>query len=144
MPARRVHPGHRCGPFPERGDPWESMDEAVGSLDPLLRLASGTRAGGEAAEGGWRPQKPLIEIARTKTRDEAMAALEVWRSRHPVAAALLQPVDILVDGMRGPSSIWYRIRINLQHVPQPQRPPQEDLIADYSPWEGYSGRQVRR
>jgi hypothetical protein len=42
----------------------------------------------------------------------------------------------LVDGMRGPSSIWYRIRINLQHVPEDQRPPQEELIADYSPWKG--------
>jgi hypothetical protein len=41
---------------------------------------------------------------------------------------------VLVDGMRGPSSIWYRIRINLQHVPDDQRPPQEELIADYSPW----------
>ena len=43
--------------------------------------------------------------------------------------------------MRGPSSIWYRIRINLQHVPEDQRPPQEPLLADYSPWENYSGPQ---
>jgi hypothetical protein len=41
--------------------------------------------------------------------------------------------------MRGPSSIWYRVRINLQHVPAEQRPPQEELIADYSPWEGGRG-----
>ncbi|CNV91570.1 DNA polymerase LigD%2C polymerase domain-containing protein [Mycobacterium tuberculosis] len=47
---------------------------------------------------------------------------------------MLRPDDVLVDGMRGPSSIWYRIRINLQHVPADQRPPQEELIADYSPW----------
>jgi hypothetical protein len=58
--------------------------------------------------------------------------------------ALLQPPDVLLDGMRGPSSIWYRIRINLQHVPDDQRPRQEPLIADYSPWEGYSGPQWRR
>ena len=60
---------------------------------------------------------PLIEIARTKTKDEAMAALDTWRDRYPAAADRLQPADVLVDGMRGPSSIWYRIRINLQHVP---------------------------
>ncbi len=126
--------------FAERGDPWEPMDDAVGSLDPLLRLAEELGPAEKPPKGG----KPLIEIARTKTRDEAMAALDTWRSRHPEAAALLEPVDILVDGMRGPSSIWYRIRINLQHVPQAQRPPQEELIADYSPWEGYSGHQVRR
>ena len=77
---------------------------------------------------------PLIEIARTKTKDEAMAALATWRDRYPAAADRLQPADVLVDGMRGPSSIWYRIRINLQHVPDDQRPPQEELIADYSPW----------
>jgi hypothetical protein len=53
-------------------------------------------------------------------------------------------VDVLLDGMRGPSSIWYRIRINLQHVPEDLRPPQEALIADYSPWENYSGAQFRR
>ena len=123
--------------FAERGDPWEPMDNAVGSLDPLLRLAEELGPAEKPPKGG----KPLIEIARTKTRDEALAALDVWRARHPEAAAALKPTDILVDGMRGPSSIWYRIRINLEHVPQPQRPAQEELIADYSPWEGYSGHQ---
>ena len=123
--------------FAERGDPWEPMDNAVGSLDPLLRLAEELGPADKPPKGG----KPLIEIARTKTRDEALAALDVWRARHPEAAAALEPTDILVDGMRGPSSIWYRIRINLEHVPQPQRPAQEELIADYSPWEGYSGHQ---
>ena len=123
--------------FAERGDPWEPMDDAVGSLDPLLRLAEELGPADKPPKGG----KPLIEIARTKTRDEALAALDVWRARHPEAAAALKPTDILVDGMRGPSSIWYRIRINLEHVPQPQRPAQEELIADYSPWEGYSGHQ---
>lgn len=123
--------------FAERGDPWAGMDDAAGSLDALLRLAEELGPAEKPPKGS----KPLIEVARTKTRDEAMAALEVWRSRHPEAAAALQPTDILVDGMRGPSSIWYRIRINLEHVPDPQRPPQEDLVADYSPWEGYSGHQ---
>ena len=123
--------------FAERGDPWEPMDDAVGSLDPLLRLAEELGPAEKPPKGG----KPLIEIARTKTRDEALAALDVWRARHPEAAAALEPTDILVDGMRGPSSIWYRIRINLEHVPQPRRPAQEELIADYSPWEGYSGHQ---
>jgi hypothetical protein len=69
-----------------------------------------------------------------------MAALDTWRDRYPAAARLLRPADVLVDGMRGPSSIWYRIRINLQHVPTDQRPPQQDLIADYSPWPGTSGQ----
>ena len=125
--------------FAERGDPWAAMDDATGSLDGLLRLAEELGPAEKPPKGS----KPLIELARTKTRDEALEALDVWRSRHPQAAAALQPTDILVDGMRGPSSIWYRIRINLEHVPQQQRPPQEKLIADYSPWEGYSGHQMR-
>ncbi len=135
--------------FTEMGDPWAGMDDAVGELDRLLMLAeemgppekapSGAK-GTSAAPGRRQSKKPLIEIARTKTRDEAIAALDSWRDRHPAAAGLLRPADILVDGMRGPSSIWYRIRINLEHVPADQRPPQEDLIADYSPWEKYGPR----
>lgn len=137
--------------FAEMGDPWAGMDDAVGELDRLLVLAEemgpperapkGSGKRGSAAAGRRQSTRPLIEIARTKTKDEAMAALDVWRDRYPAVARRLEPVDILVDGMRGPSSIWYRIRINLQHIPQDQRPPQEELIADYSPWEGYGGKQ---
>ena len=129
-----------------------SMDDAAGSLEALLELAE--RLGPaekppKGAQGNGRDRRrqsrmPLIEVARTKTKDEALAALDIWRGRHPSAAAKLQPADVLVDGMRGPSSIWYRIRINLQHVPEAQRPPQEELIADYNPWEGYSGPQWMR
>ncbi|WP_374023315.1 DNA polymerase domain-containing protein [Mycobacterium sp. HNNTM2301] len=132
----------------ELGDPWEGMDDAVGDLSRLLMLAEemgppkrAPKGSGTRTEGGRVSSKPLIEIARTKTKDEALAALDTWRGRHPAASRLLQPADVLVDGMRGPSSIWYRVRINLQHVPADQRPPQEELIADYSPWQGYGGRQ---
>jgi hypothetical protein len=100
-------------------------------LGPAEKAPEGARRDGS---GRRQSMMPLIEIARTKTKDEAMTALDTWRERHPAAAERLQPADILVDGMRGPSSIWYRIRINLQHVPDGQRPPQEELIADYSPW----------
>ncbi len=136
--------------FAEIGDPWESMDSASGVLDPLLdladRLGPAEKAPKGAKKGTGRRQSvmPLIEIARTKTKDEAMAALDEWRRRYPSVAEKLQPADILTDGMRGPSSIWYRIRINLQHVPEDQRPPQEPLLADYSPWENYSGPQWMR
>jgi hypothetical protein len=138
--------------FAEMGDPWEGMDDAPGGLDALLERAKelgpaekapkGARRGD--GSGGRVSTMPLIEIARTKTKDEAMAALDTWRERYPAAAEKLEPVDVLVDGMRGPSSIWYRIRINLQHVPEGQRPPQEALLADYSPWENYSGAQWKR
>src|SRR5579884_2876068 len=127
--------------FADVGDPWEGMEDTAGGLDPLLALADEQGPAEKPPKGAGRSRVgrrvsslPLIEIARTKTKDEAMAALDTWRGRHPAAAERLQPADVLVDGMRGPSSIWYRIRINLQHVPPDQRPPQEELIADYSPW----------
>ncbi|MGA8546414.1 MAG: DNA polymerase domain-containing protein [Mycobacterium sp.] len=128
--------------FADIGDPWAGMNDTAAGLERLLALAEelgpaekapkGARRG--AGTGRRQSVMPLIEIARTKTKDEAMAALDTWRERYPAAADRLQPADVLVDGMRGPSSIWYRIRINLQHVPDDQRPPQEELIADYSPW----------
>lgn len=134
--------------FAAIGDPWAGMDAHPGDLTELLELAD--RLGPaekppakKSADGHRASQMPLIEIARTKTRDEAMAALDAWRSRHGEASERLEPVDILIDGMRGPSSIWYRVRINLQHVPEEIRPPQEALIADYSPWENYSGNQFK-
>jgi DNA ligase D-like protein (predicted polymerase) len=136
--------------FAEIGDPWAGMDGSAGRLDELLELAERLGPaekppkGAKNGTGRRESTMPLIEIARTKTKDEAMAALDTWRTRHPEAAALLQPVDILVDGMRGPSSIWYRIRINLQHVREDRRPPQEPLIADYNPWVNYSGPQWLR
>ena len=128
--------------FAAIGDPWEQMDSAPGGLDRLLTLAEEMGPPEKAPKA--EREANLIEIARTKTRDEAMAALDTWKAKYPNIVGLLQPVDVLVDGMRGPSSIWYRIRINLQHVPDAQRPPQEELIADYSPWAGYSGNQWRR
>src|ERR1700733_1144682 len=128
--------------FTDLGDPWAGMNDSAGGLDQLLTLAEElgpaekAPMGARRSAGTGRRQSamPLIEVARTKTKDEARAALATWRDRYPAAADRLQPADVLVDGMRGPSSIWYRIRINLQHVPDDQRPPQEELIADYSPW----------
>jgi bifunctional non-homologous end joining protein LigD len=136
--------------FAERGDPWEGMDDAAGGLDQLLdladRLGPAEKAPRGAKKGTGRRESvmPLIEIARTKTKDEAIAALDTWRAKYEEVAKKLKPADVLLDGMRGPSSIWYRIRINLQHVPEDLRPPQEPLLADYSPWENYSGAQFRR
>ena len=127
--------------FAERGDPHAGIDDAVGTLDGLLRLAEelgpaekpprGSSAGGRRAS-----TMPLIEVARTKTKPEAEAALEQWRAAHAGVAALLHPADVLIDGMRGSSSLWYRVRINLQHVPETDRPAQGPLLADYDPWAG--------
>jgi len=127
--------------FAERGDPAAGIDDAVGRLDGLLRLAEElgpAEKPPKSSDGSGRRQStmPLIEVARTKTKPEALEALERWQSKHPEVVPLLQPADVLVDGMRGSSSLWYRIRVNLQHVPEAQRPAQEALEADYDPWAG--------
>ena len=77
---------------------------------------------------------PLIEIARAKTKEEALEGLERWKARHPSVVRYLQAADVLVDGMRGRSSVWYRIRVKLHHVPDAERPTQEPLEVDYDPW----------
>jgi bifunctional non-homologous end joining protein LigD len=87
--------------------------------------------------GRRRSTMPLIEIARAETRNEAMAGLERWKARHPSVWPRLEPADVLVDSMRGRSSSWYRIRVNLRHVPEAERPPQEPLEVDYDPWAGF-------
>ena len=78
--------------------------------------------------------RPLVEIARAATRDEALAGFERWKARHAAIAGYLEPTDILVDGMRGRFTLWYRIRVNLEHVPERERPDQEPLESDYDPW----------
>jgi len=123
------------------GDPHTGIDDSVGRLDGLLALAKELGPAEKAprsGNGSGRRQSsmPLIEVARTKTKPEALAALDEWKSRHAAVVKSLQPADVLVDGMRGSSSLWYRVRVNLQHVPDTDRPVQEELVADYDPWAG--------
>jgi bifunctional non-homologous end joining protein LigD len=155
--------------FAERGDPWAEMDAAVGSLEALLELAARDEAAG-LPDAPWPPHyekqaseaprvqpskrrdtpnptgrrqstKPLIEIARAATKAEAMEGLERWKARHADVWPYLEPADVLVDSMRGRSSTWTRIRLNLEHVPEAKRPPQEPLEVDYDPWGGFDPRQ---
>jgi bifunctional non-homologous end joining protein LigD len=124
--------------YADVGDPWQDIDSSAGSLEPLLELADRLGPAEKPPKGVGRRQqtKPLIEIARAKTKDEAMSGLDRWKARHPTVVGHLQPADVLVDGMRGRSSLWYRIRVNLEHVPEAERPPQEELEVDYDPWAG--------
>ncbi|NUP09057.1 MAG: DNA polymerase domain-containing protein [Polyangiaceae bacterium] len=95
----------------------------------------GASAGSKTTKGRT-PAHPLIVIARAKKKADALAGLDRWKQRHPEAAALLAPDDILVDTMRGRSSAWTRIRLNLRHVPEALRPvdeppdPDEDLSSE--------------
>jgi bifunctional non-homologous end joining protein LigD len=132
------------------GDLAAGIDASAGDLTMLLELMSTQAEAGmdevpdspaiEDADpkptGRRKSTMPLIEIARAETTDEALAGLERWKLRHPDVWPLLEPADVLVDSMRGRSSTWSRIRLNLQHVPLKQRPPQEPLEVDFDPWHG--------
>jgi bifunctional non-homologous end joining protein LigD len=80
-----------------------------------------------------RVKMPLLVIANSPDKDAALAGLERWKAKHPTVAALLAVDDVLVDSMRGRSSTWTRIRVNLRHVPEAQRPPQEPADPDDAP-----------
>jgi bifunctional non-homologous end joining protein LigD len=147
--------------FAALGDRHAAIDAHACSLDGLLELSAQQEAQG-LGDAPWPPHyrkqageppraqpsrrvssKPLIEIGRSESKDEALAGLERWKARHPQAAALLAPADVLVDAMRGRHTTWTRVRVNLEHVPEPLRPAQEALDPDAGPSVGVSGRPPR-
>jgi DNA ligase D-like protein (predicted polymerase) len=137
------------GRFAEIGDRHQDIDRNPGSLEGLLELSARHEREG-LGDAPWPPhyrkqrgeparvqpskaratKHPLIEIGRAQRKEDALAGLERWKVRHPEAAAHLQPADVLVDSMRGRSSTWTRIRVNLQHVPAKLRPAQGPLDPD--------------
>jgi hypothetical protein len=84
-----------------------------------------------------------VEIARAAAQADALAGLERWKARHPAVVPHLQPADVLVDAMRGRYTTWTRIRVNLEHVPEAERPAQEPLDPDYDPWAGFTDPRRR-
>ena len=87
---------------------------------------------------------PLLVIANSPDKEAALAGLERWKSKHPEVAALLAVDDVLVDSMRGRSSTWTRIRVNLRHVPEELRPPQETPDPDDDPTREWRNRSAHR
>src|SRR5215213_8396902 len=144
----RVQPSRKRRPEseyqPGRGQAGGPPPEVA--AERAAAVAAGDRNAGLPTEwegtrptptGRRRTNIPVIEISRAAKKEEALAGLDRWKERHPEAAAALEPADILVDGMRGRSSLWYRVRVNLIHVPETDRPQQEPLDPDYDPWKGY-------
>ena len=144
--------------FAELGDPHANIDAAPGSLEKLLELAARDEAAG-LADAPWPPhfrkmggeerrvapsraksgvkrprtKMPLVVVANSPSRNAALAGLEAWQRKHSEAASLLTADDILVDSMRGRSSTWTRIRVNLRHVPEELRPLREPPDPDDDP-----------
>jgi bifunctional non-homologous end joining protein LigD len=156
--------------FAEIGDPHANMDSAPGSLEALLELAARDEAAG-LGDAPWPPhfrkmegeaprvapskaksgktaakkprtKMPLIVVANSPDKTAALAGLERWKAKHSEVAELLEPEDVLVDSMRGRSSTWTRIRINLRRVPEHLRPPQGTPDPDDDPTR--QGREWRK
>jgi DNA ligase D-like protein (predicted polymerase) len=132
--------------------PWPPHYEKQAGEPPRVQPSKRRKRGGDGVvpppapgkaggpTGRRRSTQPLIEIARAATEEEANEGLRRWRERHPEVWARLAPADVLVDSMRGRFTTWTRIRVNLQNVPEEERPSQEPLEVDYDPWEGYGGK----
>ena len=123
----------------DAGSAGSAAAPPTGVVEPTpvpAAVADAGSAGPAAAPptGRRRTRMPLVVVAKARTEAEARAGLERWKRRHPPAAAHLQAADVLVDAMRGRSSTWTRIRVNLRHVPVPERPPAEPPDPDYDPW----------
>jgi len=144
--------------FAQVGDPHSDMDASPGSLEKLLEIADRDEAAG-LGDAPWPPhfrkmeseaprvapsraksrskrpreKMPLITIANSPDKQAALAGLERWKGKNPEVAELLAVDDVLVDSMRGRSSTWTRIRINLRHVPEALRPPQGTPDPDDDP-----------
>jgi bifunctional non-homologous end joining protein LigD len=131
QPSKRRAPARPAPAAP--GAPGAPAAAAPGAPAAPAPAAPGKASG---PTGRRRSSMPLIEVARAATRAEAMAGLDRWKQRHPEAWARLEPADVLVDSMRGRSSTWTRIRLNLRNVAEAERPPQEALEVDYDPWAG--------
>ena len=163
--------------FADMGDPHAGMDQAAGSLDKLLELAARDAAEGfgdapwpphfrkmegeaprvapsraKTAAGKTRikaprTKMPLVVVANSPDKELALAGLERWKRKHAQAAEFLAVDDVLVDSMRGRSSTWTRIRVNLRHVPEALRPQQETPDPDDDPtraWrEAWAGRKLK-
>ena len=135
--------------FTELGDRHAGIDDAAGSLAALLELSAEQERGG-LGDAPWPPhyrkqageparvqpskaraaKHPVITIGHAKRKEDALAGLTRWKARHPEILDHLEPADVLVDSMRGRSSTWTRIRVNLQHVPAQLRPAQEPFDPD--------------
>jgi bifunctional non-homologous end joining protein LigD len=155
--------------FAEFGDPHLGIDAAPGSLEKLLELAAEDEAAG-LGDAPWPPhfrkmedepprvapsravkkptvkkprtRAPLLVVANSPDKDAALAGLERWKSKHPAVTTLLAVDDVLIDSMRGRSSTWTRIRVNLRNVPEGLRPSQETPDPDNDPTREWRTRRA--
>jgi bifunctional non-homologous end joining protein LigD len=130
LAARDEAAGLGDAPWPPH---FQKMEGEAPRVAPSRAKGATKRAAKTSSKGARTPKMPLITIANSPSKEAALAGLERWKVKHPEAASHLAVDDILVDSMRGRSSTWTRIRVNLRHVPEDDRPPQETPDPDDDP-----------
>lgn len=115
--------------------PWPPHFRKMAGEAPRVAPSRARSAAGakKPAAKKSRVRMPLIVVANSPDKEAALAGLERWKKRHKKIAKLIKVEDVLVDSMRGRSSTWTRIRVNLRNVPENLRPPQETPDPDDDP-----------
>jgi DNA ligase D-like protein (predicted polymerase) len=139
LAARDEAEGLGDAPWPPH---FRKMEVEAPRVSPSRAKSTSSRvevekASKPAVKRAPRAKMPLVVIANSPSEEAAIAGLERWKSKHAEVAALLAVDDVLVDRMRGRSSTWTRIRVNLRHVPEEMRPEQETPDPDDDPTREY-------
>jgi hypothetical protein len=125
--------------------PWPPHFRKTEGEAPRVAPSRAKREGAGAKRAAKpRTKMPLIVVANSPNKQAALEGLERWKIKHAEAASHLAVDDVLVDSMRGRSSTWTRIRVNLRNVPADIRPKQETPDPDDDPtreWREWRKRQ---
>jgi bifunctional non-homologous end joining protein LigD len=140
LAARDEAAGIGDAPWPPH---FRKMEGEAARVAPS-RAKSAKSSAAKPATKKSRVKMPLIVVANSPDKAAALAGLERWKNKYAEAAALLAPQDVLVDSMRGRSSTWTRIRINLRNVPEAIQPQQETPDPDDDPTREWRERWKQR
>jgi len=130
LAARDEAEGKRDAPWPPH---FPKQEGEAPRVAPSRARGAGTAGRAGVGPKLKREKMPLVTVASSPDKAAALAGLERWKARHAEVAALLAADDVLVDSMRGRSSTWTRVRVNLRHVPEALRPAPEPPEPDDDP-----------
>src|SRR5687767_11703869 len=126
----RVAPSRAKGVKAVKGAKTEKTEKTA---KKPVRKSAGTKSPAAKSARKPRSKMPLVVVANSPDKAKALAGLDRWKKKHPDAAAHLAIDDVLVDSMRGRSTTWTRVRVNLRNVPEEIRPLQETPDPDDDP-----------
>jgi len=140
-PHFRKMEGEPARVAPSRAKGAKAAKKAGG--EAMTKTASGKTTGKKTAAKP-RVKMPLIVVANSPDKEAALAGLARWKAKHSDAASHLAADDVLVDSMRGRSSTWTRVRVNLRNVPEKIRPSQEMPDPDDDPTRAWREARGKR